>query len=186
MITRSRSCASSAFPVPATIELAFAGHRVRAVLGHPGGDGGRGAAGNSFFDHGVMGASPHGYSMPHLLVGTALLILHVLGAAGLGRPLSVAAIDGQVLHRAGHRVPDGRRPGCRGRRARSGRHCRISSCRTIFLGNPCAGGSSRGWTRSAMPRGAGRGLHPPAPRQGPVRAVRSSALHAFRNALIRW
>ena len=134
---------------------------------------------NSVFDHGVMGVSLTGYSMPIFWWGLLLILLF---SVQLGWTPVSGRIDVQVLHRAGHRVSSPSTRCCRARRARSGRRSRISSCPTIVLGTQPLAIIAR-MTRSAMLEVLGEDYIRTARAKG-LSTLRVVALHALRNALI--
>ena len=76
---------------------------------------------NSIFDHGVMGISLTGYSMPIFWWGLLLILLF---SVQLGWTPVSGRIVAAVLRRAGHRLPADRQRCSPARRAPSARRCR--------------------------------------------------------------
>jgi dipeptide transport system permease protein len=134
---------------------------------------------NSILDHGVMGISLTGYSMPIFWWGLLLILLFSV-------QLDLTPVSGRirraVFHRTGHRLPADRHAGWPAKRAPSG---------LPLAPDPAdhrAGHQPAGRHRAHDPLGhaggAGRGLHPHRPRQGSVQPFAWWLVHALRNALI--
>ena len=178
MITQAPVLSEFAALFPATIELALCAIVFALVLGIPAGIIAA-VSRNSVFDHGVMGVSLTGYSMPIFWWGLLLILLF---SVQLGWTPVSGRIDVQVLHRAGHGLPDHRRAALR----REGRVPlgALASHPADDRARHAAAGDHRAHDALGDARGAGRGLHPHRARERACRTLRVVAMHALRNALI--
>ena len=133
---------------------------------------------NSIFDHGVMGVSLTGYSMPIFWWGLLLILLF---SVQFGWTPVSGRIVVQYYRRAGHRLPADRQPAVRrqGRLPSALSHLILP---TIVLGTVPLAVIAR-MTRSAMLEVLGEDYIRTARAKGlsPLRVI---ALHALRNALI--
>ena len=161
---------------PATMELALGAIVFALVLGIPAGIIAA-VRRNSVFDHGVMGVSLTGYSMPIFWWGLLLILLF---SVQLGWTPVSGRISRPVLHRAGDRVPDDRRAAVR----REGR-VPVRGVAPHPAGHRARHAAARDHRADDAlrdARGAGRGLHPHGARQGPVGAARRRAARAAQRA----
>ena len=161
---------------PATIELAVCAILFALLLGIPAGIIAA-VRRNSVFDHGVMATSLTGYSMPIFWWGLLLILLF---SVQLGLTPVSGRISRAVLHRADHRLPADRLAADR-RQGRVLVDRQAPDPADHRAGHQPAGGD-RAHDALGHARGAGRGLHPHRPRQGPAAAARGRRARAAQRA----
>jgi dipeptide transport system permease protein len=162
---------------PATIELAVCAILFALLIGIPAGILAA-VKRNSILDHGVMGVSLTGYSMPIFWWGLLLILLF---SVELGWTPVSGRLVGAVLHRADHRLPADRQllSDDKGAFWSAASHLILPM---IVLGtNPLA--VIARMTRSAMLEVLGEDYIRTARAKG-ISNLRVVALHALRNALI--
>ena len=176
MITQEPVMREFAALFPATIELALCAILFALLLGIPAGMIAA-VRRNSVFDHGVMGVSLTGYSMPIFWWGLLLILLFSV-------QLGWTPVSGRIAVKYYIEPVTGLPPD---RCAAVGREGRVRVGAVApdpaddRAGHATAGGD-RAHDALGDAGGAGRGLHPHRARQGPVAAARRRAARAPQRA----